>query len=216
MKNPCHFSDQQGGMTASPGKFQSYMCKILDNIPGVIIYQDDLLLMSPDCETHNKLLKTVLTKLKKAGIKLNFDKCTFFTDKVDYLGYVFDANGVHPNPNKLTAILEAPVPSNTKQVQSFVGLANFYSRFIPNFAHYMSPLYALLQKNAKFSWTSEHQQAFDKIKQLFLDKNILCHFNTSFETSIETDSSSYGVGCVFCNGLTKMLAGLQFNLRHEP
>ena len=184
------------GLTASPGKFQSYMCKILDNIPGVIIYQDDLLLMSPDCETHNKLLKTVLTKLKKAGLRLNFDKCTFFTDKVDYLGYVFDANGVHPNPNKLTAILEAPVPSNTKQVQSFVGLANFYSRFIPNFAHYMSPLYALLQKNAKFSWTSEHQQAFDRINQLFLDKNILCDFNTSFETSIETDSSSYGVGCV--------------------
>ena len=131
--------------------------------------------MSPDCETHNKLLKTVLTKLKEACLKLNFDKYTFFTDKIDYLGYVFDANGVHPNPNKLTAILEVPVPSNTKQVQSFVGLANFYSRFIPNFAHYMSPLYALLQKNAKFSWTSEHQQAFDKIKQLFLDKNILCH-----------------------------------------
>ena len=69
-----------------------------------------------------------------------------FYRKIDYLGHIFDATGVHPNPNNITAILKAPVPVCIKQVQSFIGLCNFYSRFIPNFADHMAPLYALLNK----------------------------------------------------------------------
>lgn len=184
------------GLTSSPGIFQSYMCKVLDNIPGVIIYQDDLLLMSHDCESHKKLVRTVLNTLKEAGLKLHYNKCSFFTDQIDYLGHIFDATGVHPNPDKLTAIIRAPIPSNVKQVQSFIGLCNFYSRFVPNFADSMSPLYALLNKNNNFIWSDIHQQAFENIKKLFVNENILCHFNPEYETSIETDASSYGLGAV--------------------
>ena len=121
-------------------------------------------------------------------------------------------SGVRPNPNKLKAIFNAPVPSNVKQVQSFIGLCNFYSWFIPNFADYMSHLYALLHKNSVFSWGSVHQQDFDNIKKLFMNKDILCNFNPQFETSIESDASSYGLGAVF---LTKILRGVRFSSLHE-
>lgn len=186
------------GLRASPGIFQSFMCKTLDNIPGVIVYQDDLLLLSADHDSHKALLHSVLGKLREVGLKLNYDKCSFFTNKIDYLGYVFDSAGVRPNPNKFEAIQCAPVPTTVKQVQSFLGLCNFYSRFIPRFAECMSPLYSLVQKksNSKFVWSEEHQQSFERIKRLFVGNNILNHFHIDYETSIETDASSYGVGAV--------------------
>ena len=190
-------------MNCSPGLFQSFMCRILDNIQGVIVYQDDLLLLSPDQDSDKKLVRTVLGNLQDAGLKLHYDKCSFFVDRIDYLGHIFDSSGVRPNPNKLHAIFNPPVHSNVKQVQSFIGLCNFYSRFIPNFADYMSPLYALLHKNSVFSWSSVHQQAFDNIKKLFLNKDILCHFNPQFETSIESDAFSYGLVTVLLQRLNK-------------
>ena len=184
------------GLSASPGIFQSFITKVLANIPGVLCYQDDILVMSEDIDSHNELLKQVLTKLQDAGLKLNVQKCNFFTDQVEYLGFIFDKLGIHPNQEKITAISNAPVPKDIKQVQAFIGLCNFYSRFVSNFASSTAPLYALLQKNAKFCWTNEHQKAFDNIKQIFANSSILQHFNPSYETCLETDSSSYGLGAV--------------------
>ena len=184
------------GLSASPGIFQAFISKVLANIPGVICYQDDILVMSSDVSSHNNILREVLSKLKEAGLKLNVKKCKLFTDQVEYLGYIFDKFGTHANPDKISAIKQAPVPTNVKQVQCFIGLCNFYSRFIPSFASHMSPLYALLQKDVEFCWKKEHQQSFDSIKELFISSNILQHFNPNFETCIETDSSSYGLGAV--------------------
>lgn len=184
------------GLTASPGIFQAFITRILGSIPGVLCYQDDILIMSATVDSHNETLRLVLNKMRNAGLKLNVKKCKFFTDNVDYLGYIFDKSGVHPNPRKLSAIVDAPVPVNLKQVQSFVGLCNFYSRFIPQFATKMSPFYELVKKNACFRWTELHQQAFDQIKQIFVNCDLLQHFNPDFQTCLETDSSSYGLGCV--------------------
>ena len=149
------------GLTASSGIFQSVISRILVNIPGVICYQDDILIMTNDEFSHNQTLRIVLNKLKCAGLKLNKNKCKFFTDNVEYLGYVFDRSGVHPNASKISAIVNAPAPTDIKQVQSFIGLCNFYSRFIHQFATKMQPFHALLQKNAKFEWTELHQNAFE-------------------------------------------------------
>ena len=133
-------------LTASPGIFQSFMSNILDNIDNIIVYQDDILILTPDLKSHNDTLRKVLHTLKNCGIKLNYDKCKFYCDQVKYLGYVFDKNGIRPNPDKITPIVNAPCPVNVKQVQAFIGLCNYYSRFIPNFASTMAPLYLLLKK----------------------------------------------------------------------
>lgn len=184
------------GLKASPGIFQSFMTKLLSGVNNIVVYQDDLLIMSPNMFEHNKSLNKVLTILRDAGIKLNANKCLFFTDKVQYLGHIFTENGVYPNSEKIRAINDAPAPVNVKQVQAFLGLCNFYSRFIPNFSNVMLPLYLLLKKNARFHWGSEQQRCFENVKKLFVSSKVLQYYNVSHETLLETDSSGYGVAAV--------------------
>ena len=132
-----------------PGIFQSFMGKILNGIQNTVIYLDDILVLTPSIAVHNITLRKVLAALMQAAVIVNPRKCQFFTDSA-YLGYIFDKDGVHPDPNKLRAIIDAPQPTCLKQVQSFVGLCNFYSRFIDKFADVFAPLCKLLQKNVKF------------------------------------------------------------------
>lgn len=184
------------GLSSSPGIFQGFMCKVLNNIDNVIIYQDDLLILTPTLEEHNVVLDKVLAALQAAGIKVNNKKCLFYTDRVTYLGYIFDSRGVHPNPEKVRAILEAPQPINVKQLQSFMGLCNVYRRFIPKFSIVMAPLYNLLRKNVQFSWQNDHIIAFNSIKKLFRCNDVLKLFDGSLETMLESDASSYGIASV--------------------
>lgn len=184
------------GLCASPGIFQSFMCKILNDVQNIIIYQDDLLILSQNVKDHYKTLHKVLSILHEAGIKLNTKKCDFFTNTVSYLGHVFDRDGVHPNPEKVRAILDAPAPNDLKQLQAFLGLCNFYNRFIPNFTDVLSPLYSLLRKNVKFCWKSEQQRCFELVKSLFLNNNVLKLFTPTLETLLETDASGYGISAV--------------------
>ena len=184
------------GMTASSGVFQSFITKTLHNIPNLIIYQDDMLILTHDHKSHVKVLRQVLTTLKNAGIKLNIKKCKFFVDSVQYLGHIFDKSGVRPNPDKTRCILEAPAPQNVKQVQAFVGLCNYYSRFIPNFATVMKLLYSLLEKNCTFVWNKPQQDAFESVKNLFKSNSILQHYDPQAQLMLETDASAYGIGAV--------------------
>ena len=147
-----HFNFMCFGLRSSPGIFQSFMLKLLNGIENVIIYQDDLLILTETIEQHEEILNKVLSTLKEGGIKINVKKSEFFIESVQYLGHVFSKNGVKPSPRKVEAILKAPSPTNIKQVQSWVGLCNFFSKFIPKFADVMNPFYALLKKGANFVW----------------------------------------------------------------
>ena len=184
------------GLCSSPGIFQSFMCKVLNGIDNIVIYQDDILILTETVEEHRAVLKKVLSALRAAGIKVNRAKCLFFTKSVSYLGHIFDAEGVHPNPDKVRAVIDAPQPENLKQVQSFVGLCNFYNRFIPNFASVFAPLYKLLKKNVRFTWGEEQQKCFRNIKEMFCSKIVLQFYNPYLETLLETDASSYGIAAV--------------------
>ena len=184
------------GLTASSGIFQAFLTETLSGIDNLIIYQDDVLILSEDHNSHIITLKKVLNTLKDHGIKINSGKCKFLCKSVDYLGHVFDCSGVYPNPNKIKSILEAPPPKTTKQVQSFLGLCNYYSRFIPKFTDTLAPLYALLKNESKFQWSDSQQNAFNKIKNMFKCHGILQHYDPNYELKLETDSSSYGLGAV--------------------
>lgn len=184
------------GIASSPALFQSYISKVLSGVSGVIIYQDDLLILTPTFSEHSVVLDDVLKRLMQAGIKLNINKCSFYTDSVTYLGHVFTSQGVYPSPDKLRAIIEAPEPTDVKQIQSFLGLCTFYNRFIHNFSTILSPIYDLLKKNVKFVWGEEQQVAFRIIKNSFQTSNILRLYDPSLETALESDASSYGIGSV--------------------
>lgn len=184
------------GLCVSSGIFQAYMSKILNGIDNVIVYQDDVLIMASSVEDHNRILRQVLLALQNAGIKLNTSKCSFLTDTVHYLGHVFTKEGVKPNPSKVTAILEAPAPTNLKQLQAFIGLCNFYAKFIPKFSATLAPLYSLLKKSVKFHWGPIQQSCFQSIKELFAQNTLLTFYDPKLETLLESDSSGYGMAAV--------------------
>lgn len=111
---------------------------------------DDICVTGPNLESHIQTLEKVLSKLQSAGLRLNADKCTFFKDKISYLGYVIDKNGLTKSKRFIESVLDAPAPTNVSEVRAIIGLVNFNSNFIPNFAQKMEPFYNLLRKGVKF------------------------------------------------------------------
>ena len=201
------------GVSSSPAIFQAFLSKILNGIDNIIIYQDDILVLSATIEEHNKVLEEVLSRLKAAGLKLNVHKCQFFTQSVKYLGYIFTKDGVKPCPNKIKAIIDAPKPANLTQVQSFIGLCNFYNRYVPNFSQKFAPLYKLLKKNVKFSWGQEQNDCFEYVKSLFKNNSILKLYDPSKEIKLECDASSTGIGAALFQKFNNEWHPIQFASR---
>lgn len=184
------------GLSASPGIFQAYMNELMKDVDNVIVYQDDLLVLSDEVEAHKDTLRKVLTTLRVAGLKINRSKSSFFSHEIRYLGHVFTKEGVRPSRDKIRAIIEAPAPVNVKQVQAFIGLCNFYRRFIPRFSEVLAPLYALTRANVQFQWKQLQQESFELMKSSITKNNVLRVFNPKHQTLLETDSSGYGVAAV--------------------
>lgn len=142
-----------------------------------------------------------------AGFRLNMDKCIFFQEKIKYLGHVIDKDGLHKDADKVKAITEAPEPSNQTQVKALVGLVNYYSKFAPNLAHLLHPIYQLLRKNVKFNWNPECKAAFNEIKSIMASERVLTHYNPKLPIKLVCDASQYGIGAaifhVFENSVEK-------------
>ena len=201
------------GISSSPGIFQSYLERILSGIEPIVIYQDDISIMTETEDEHAKVLDQVLCALHAAGVKLKHEKCQFHVDSVQYLGFIFSAKGVRPSQEKVRAILDAPTPQNIKEVQSFLGLATYYSRFIRNFSTVLAPMYSLCKKNARFHWGNEQQKCFDLLKSVFKSDKPLRFFDPNRDTALETDSSSYGLGAVLLQRYENAWYPVQFASR---
>ena len=132
------------GIASKPAVFQHAMDTILQGILHVICYIDDVLITGKT-EEHLQNLTQVLHKLKEQGMWLKEAKCTFFQREVEYLGYWIDANGIHTAYSKLQVIQQAPSPRNITKLRAFLGLLNYYGKFIPNLSMLIHPLNALLR-----------------------------------------------------------------------
>lgn len=132
------------GVSSAPAVFQRYMETLLRGLPGTAVYLDDILVTGATVEEHLKNLETVLEKLRVAGFTLNRRKCSFLQSRIEYLGHIIDGDGLHPCPKKLLAIKEAPAPKSVTELRAFLGLLNYYSRFLPNLSSKLAPLHALL------------------------------------------------------------------------
>ena len=144
-------------------------------------------------EQHLHRLKEVFKRLKDAGKQ---EKCAFFQQSVEYLGHMVDAEGLHPLPSKLEAIIKAPKPENVQQLRSFLGLINYYSKFVANLASLLHPLNQLLQHNIKWKWTQECTSAFEQAKKELVSAKVLAHYDPDLPMKMATDASAYGVGAV--------------------
>lgn len=184
------------GVACASAKFQKIMDALFNGVEGCAVFQDDILVTGKDKTTHLQNLKKVLSILQNSGLKLNLDKCIFFAQSVEYLGFVIDNEGLHPSKSKTLAIEMAPRPNNVKELQAFLGSINFYGRFIKNLSSILNPLYKLLQKDTIWSWDDNCEKAFKKIKEILISSQVLVHFNPDLELRLTVDASKEGIGAV--------------------
>ena len=136
------------GLNNAPATYKRCIDFILMGLKGIdcLVYLDDIICFSVTMEEHVKKLEDIFKRLEKANFKIQPDKCVFGNDTVEYLGHVCTASGIRPDPNKIKAIQQYSVPRNARDVRSFVGLAGYYRRHVPNFAEIAKPLTALTKK----------------------------------------------------------------------
>jgi len=184
------------GVSSAPGIFQRTMENLLLGIPQVIVRMDNILISGKDDNNHIANLEAVLKKLSEAGLRLQKEKCFFMVLDVTYCGYEINGRGIKPLEAKVEAIHNAPVPENVTQLRAFLGMLNYYHRFLPDIATVLEPLQKLLRQGTKWCWKTEQQVAFDKSKKLLQSANLLVHFQPDLELILVSDTSDYGVGAV--------------------
>ena len=184
------------GVSSAPAIFQRTMEGILRGIPKVCVYIDDILITGATEQEHLRTLDKVLTRLAEAGLKLKQAKSSFLRPSVEYLGHNISAEGLRPTKEKIRAIQEAPAPCNVSQLRSFLGLLNYYGKFLPNLSSILAPLHRLLHKKTVWKWTSEQEKAFQEAKALLTSPCLLVHFDADRELLLACDASPYGVGAV--------------------
>jgi hypothetical protein len=162
----------------------------------VIVYLDDILIYSDNMSQHKKHIKEVLCRLWKHGLYANARKCEFHRDSVEYLRYILTSDGLHMAKDKVQTILDWPEPRKVKDIQSFLGFANFYHRFIYGYSEITTPLTRLIQKNAPWNFNSKCHAAFNKLKEEFTHAPLLTHWVPDSQIMVETDASDYALAAI--------------------
>ena len=132
------------GISSASEHFQRKMSDLLADIPGVIVYIDDILIFGETQEIHDKKLEEVLSRIQKEGLTLNKAKCKFSQPKIDFLGHIIDENGVIPDPKKMEAVQKMPPPASLTELRRFMGIVNQLNKFSPRLAELSQPLRSLL------------------------------------------------------------------------
>ena len=184
------------GVASAPAIWQRAMDQVLQGIPNVQCYLDDIIVTGKTMEEHLETLDVVLERLRAHGLKANKSKCNFLQDSVTYCGNVISSRGLHQFDGKVQAIAQMPRPKDVTQLRSFLGMVQYYSKFLPNLASQLGPLHRLLQKNEKWTWKPEQEKCFSAVKDLLLQDRVLTHFNPDLPLTLACDSSSYGLGAV--------------------
>ena len=161
-----------------------------------LIYLDDVLVYSRTFDAHLEHLRLVFNRFRESGLKLKPNKCHFGQKKVKFLGHVISKDGVLPNPDKVSAIKEYPVPRSVKDVRAFLGLANYYRKFVKDFAKIAGPLHDLTKKGLKFRWSDACQSAFETLKEALTQAPILAYPDFPLEFTLATDPSDHDLGYV--------------------
>ena len=182
------------GLANGPSSFQNYINNVLHGMLDVFCtaYIDNILIYSNSKKEHQEHVRKVLKALRKAGLQADIDKCEFYVTKMNYLGLVITSNGIRIDLHKVSAVQQWSTSTCVQDVQSFIGFADFYRRFIHGFLSMVAFMIATVKKNARksnFKWTNACQKVFELLKQHFTTALILAHFNYKGECIVETDAS---------------------------
>jgi len=187
------------GLTNSSTTFQAMMNDLfrdLINQGDTATFIDDILVATDTKEGHDELVEEVLRKLEENDLFVKSEKCKWKVREVEFLGVVIGPKGVEMQKEKVEGVLSWPAPKNVKKVQKFLGLANYYRRFIKNFARIAAPLHMLVRKEQKWKWKKEQEEVFERLKAMFTIEPILAIPDIDREMRVEADTSDYATGGV--------------------
>ena len=204
------------GLKNASQTLQRYIDSVLTGLPNVTAYCDDILLFTPP-DQHVQELDMLLQKLHSAGLVVNKQKSIFLTTSVKFLGHTLTENGYKPSEDKLAGIRNFATPTTARQVRRFLGLVNFYRKFIPKAAELQTPLTALTRQNTPFLWSSDCQTAFVSLIDAVINATQLNYPSINDEYVLSTDASNIAVGAVLssqngpCGFFSQQLRGPELN-----
>lgn len=189
------------GLRNAAQSFQRFIDQVIRGLPFVYAYIDDLLVASDSAEEHERHLRLLFERLREFGVVVNPNKCVFGRSELEFLGHRINRDGVSPLPDKVDAIRNCSVPTTVKQLRGFLGLVNFYRRFIPNCAHILMPLTDLLRNRKKRSkkpldWSPACTAAFVEVKEKLAQSTLLAYPNSDYPLSLMVDASDRAIGGV--------------------
>ncbi|GJP76686.1 hypothetical protein CLOP_g7129 [Closterium sp. NIES-67] len=211
------------GLTNAPATFQAEMNHTLRPLLDecVVVYLDDILIYSRNMQQYVEHLRRVFEILRRERFYVKLSKSNFALEKVQFLGHIVSVQGVHVDPKKIEAVRTWKTPENVKELQQFLGFANYYNRFVPQYAKIAAPLTNLQKKNTPYKWELQHQEAVEQLKQALTSAPVLILPDPERDYVIEADASDQAVGAVLMqdqgNGLqpianlSKKLHGAELN-----
>ena len=186
------------GLCNAPATFQRLMDAVLAGLQwnSCLIYLDDVIIPGKDLDDHLHNLKVVLECLRQAGLKLHPNKCHFRQRQVTFLGHIVSKDGVATDPQKTSKVASWKAPTCQHKVRQFLGLVDYYHKFIKGFATIAKPLHRLTEKTATFKWTTDCQEAFKQLRQQLVSPPILAFPDYQKPFTLDTDASNLGIGAV--------------------
>ena len=184
------------GTNASAEIFQYVLQRELQGLHGVRNIADDIIVFGKTRAEHDANLDNCLRRLKSKGLKLNRDKCVFLSNTLEFFGQIFSKDGIRPDPKRVTDLLHAPRPANVSEVRSLLGMANYSSQYIPDFATLTAPLRELTKKNARFVWNTAHEHSFKKLTAALATSPCMAYFDKDKQTSVVVDASPVGLSAI--------------------
>lgn len=190
------------GLKTAPATFQRTMDNVLRGLQGIhcMVYLDDIIVFSTSLQEHIQKLRTVFDRLRQTNLKVQLDKSEFLRKEVLYLGHTITKDGLKPNNDKITAVLNYPLPKTTTEIKSFLGLIGYYRRFIKDFARITQPLTACLKKRNKIVIDQKYIDAFEKCKELLTNAPLLQFPDHTKPFILTTDASNVALGAVLSQG----------------
>ncbi|GFU15630.1 hypothetical protein TNCV_3615491 [Trichonephila clavipes] len=204
------------GLVNAPQTFMRFMHAVLRGLPFCFVYLDDILCYSENAEEHRSHLRTIFNRLRSNGLKLNISKCVFGVTELIFLGHLITPDGIKPLPDKVQAVLDYKQPETVGSLRKFLGLLNFYRRFLPKAAEQQYLLSEFLKgskgkKDSKpLNWSSEAITAFQRCKQALADAALLAHPSPSAPLALHVDASDYAIGGALHQVVDSELQSLAF------
>ena len=183
------------GLKMSQDIFQRKIDQAFKNCMGAVGIADDIQVFGND-QNHDLHLHKAMERTRKAGIKLNYNKCTVSSKNCSFFGNIYTPQGVTPDPKKVQAIKQMQAPSMKQELQSFIGMVNYLSQFIPSMSELTTPLRKLLKRDILFQWTESHEEAFRKLKDSISSDVCLQYFDPAKPVRLQVDASKVGLGAV--------------------